>query len=49
MLFAQPTWAEIETARMKREDDAIARKYFAYKHLGIGHLRPELCRVPWDY
>ena len=49
MIAPQPTWAEFLSARQKREDDAIARKYAPYKPLGIGHLRPELCRVQPDW
>ena len=49
MIQPQPTWAEILAARQKREDEPIARKYAPYKHLGTGHMRPELCRVQPDW
>ena len=49
MIAPQPTWAEILTARQKREDEPIARRYAPYKNLGIGHLREDLCRVSRDY
>lgn len=45
------TWEEVEAARMKREDEAVARKWARYAHLGRGHLQAELCRwVPerWE-
>jgi hypothetical protein len=44
-----PTWAEIEVERNRREDEAIARRYFPYKHLGRGHLREDLCNVRRDW
>lgn len=43
------TWAEIEAARMRREDEAVARRFAPYSKLGIGHLRSDLCRVQMDY
>jgi hypothetical protein len=44
-LLAQPTWAEIQAARNRREDEPIARRYAPYASLGYGHNRPDLCRA----
>lgn len=46
----QPTWAEIIAERHRREDEAVARRYAQYVHLGRGHLREDLCWNPYrDY
>lgn len=45
----QPTWNDFVRERQRREDEPIAKKYALYKHLGHGHMRPELCRVPQDW
>ena len=39
----QPTWAEIIEERHRREDEAVARRYYRYRELGKGHLRADLC------
>lgn len=39
----QPTWHEIIEERHRREDEAVARRYAQYAHLGRGHLREDLC------
>lgn len=38
------TWDQIEQDRMRREDESVARKWAPWKHLGRGHMHPELCR-----
>ena len=32
------TWDDFLNERMRREDNAVALKFSAYKHLGRGHL-----------
>lgn len=37
-------WDDFLNDRMRREDTAVASKFFAYKHLGRGHLLGHLVK-----
>lgn len=37
-------WDDVERARMKKEDEFVARGFAPYAYLGRGHLRPDLVR-----